>query len=648
MAIQQDCLAYYLEEEILRYFKENRKPIEMKAIRNEALFNGVSTGFWGDSQWKAEEGKDWRSRTFIKKGKAKVIMAYSMVSDMILQGGKIPFALKPSPIYEIPLNDMVGQEREEVEERIRNGGRVIDQQLLECNADREIMKCILSGSMIGESYAKMYVHYVERRGWNQINYMPGSNKHERYTEFTERVLSPAFGYVDWWNIWRDLEEDDPNKGIGVVELEKMSPYDLRMKVGDPYWIEDAIEEVISECNTKNKTTTDDNEHNRFDLPNRNKTIDSYRFRCRVPKKVIEEYESKQFNDDVYIPEYDDERDGREVEVLAVVANGRTVRYTRIEGERYYYRSPWEMTLNKAQGIGVADNVEQTQRVLNGVIRNLEDNLRLSANVMFARLPDAFKNWDGVIKPGMDLELSAEVEDARQAFQQIIVQDVSGSLPGFSAMIERFLDEDSMLPRILQGAVAEKQKPDTLGEINILQQNAGKYLGGVIRNFDEGIIEPVISAFFRYNMNDPNITEGKGNFIVKAMGFSSFQDRAVKLQQLMQFYNMIVAAQELRGISGEYRLKSITDNIGKGLDIDPDEYTKTKEEKEIEQKQEAEAMAAAEQKQKQDMLEQIQLKLQFESALEEQKKQNTIEVDDNKAENEVAIGDEKLKNDLVKK
>lgn len=648
MATQQDCLAYYLEEELLRYFKENRKPIELKVRKNEDLFNGVSTGFWAD-RWKSGEGEDWRSRTFIKKGKAKIIMGYSMVSDMILQGGKIPFTLKPSPIYEIPLNAMIGQERAEVEETIRNGVRIIDQQLLECNADREIMKCILSGSMIGESYAKIYINEVERRGWKAVNYMPGSNgnKYARHIEFRERIMSPAFSYVDWWDIWRDLEEDDPNKGIGVVELTKMSPYDLRMKEGDPYWISEAIDEVISECNTKVKTS-DDSEHHRFDIPNRSKTISSYRFRCRVPRKVIEEYESKTFNSDVYIPGSNDETDGREIEILAVVSNGRTTRYTRIEGDRYYYRAPWEMTLSKAQGTGIADNVEQTQRVLNGVIRNLEDNLRLAANVMFARLPDAFKNWDGVIKPGMDLQLSAEIEDARQAFQQIIVQDVSGSLPGFSAMIERFLDEDSMLPRILQGTVAEKQKPDTLGEINILQQNAGKYLGGVIRNFDEGIIEPVISAFYHYNMNDPNITEGKGNFVVKALGFSSFQNRAVRLQQLMQFYNMIMAAQEIKGIGGEYRLKSITDNIGKGLDIDPDEYTKTKEEKELEQQQNAEAMAAAEQKQKQDMLEQIQLKLQFESALKEQDKENTIEIDDNKAGNEVTINDEKLKNDLIKK
>lgn len=635
-------LAYYLEDVLFDEFKRNRRGPAEKVKRNEDAFDAISRGVW-----KPGEGEDWRSKTFLKKTKVKVITAYSMMSDMVLQGGKIPFMLKPSPLYEIPLDKMDEANRTSVEDRIRDGVRTIEQQLLECNADREAMKCMFSCAKIGETYAKKYVHEVIRRGYTEIN--PGT-KSARWQMVQEKIISPAFAYCNWDGIYRDLETDDLQKGIGVIEKEMMSPYDLRSKEDDMFWDKKAIDKVI-EANkgTDKNSDIDDDAPNGIDgLPSRHKTIRALKCWCRVPRDIVEAHEKDKLNDDAYKPEAN-EGDGREIEIIAVVADGEIVRYARNDGDRPYFRALWEMTLNKSEGVGVADNVEQTQHVINGLVRNLEDNLKLAASVMFATKPRAMKNWDGVVKPGMNLQLSAEIDDARKAFQQIIVQDVSGNLPNVLGMFERFLDEDGMLPSILQGAVREKQKSDTLGEINLLQQNAGKYIGGVIRNFDEGIIEPMISAFYHYNMMDPNITVGKGNFIVKALGFSSFQDRVVRLQKLMQFFNIVVSAQEL--IGDEYRIKGMTDEIGKALDIDPDEFTKNEDEKKAESEQREQAMAAQKEQEQAEIGEQLKLKFEFENAMKDEDHRREIEKMTAKGqidtESKLAIEDEKFVNDTAR-
>ena len=118
---------------------------------------------------------------------------------------------------------------------------------------------------------------------------------------------------------------------------------------------------------------------------------------------------------------------------------------------------WEIDLDGISGTGVADNVESVQMVLNGMVRAFEDNKKLAANVIVAIKKALLLEWSGTFKPGELIEVAEEAKSAAEAIQQIIIQDVGETLLSGIALMERYAEEGSMLPKILQGTAFEKQK-----------------------------------------------------------------------------------------------------------------------------------------------------------------------------------------------
>ena len=289
-------------------------------------------------------------------------------------------------------------------------------------------------------------------------------------------------------------------------------------------------------------------------------------------------------------------DGDEIEILCEIANDEIIRICRNEeGHRPWYRSVWEERLDYSYASGPADNVSDMQLVLNGMTRAYENNKKLSANVMGMGNSEKTPKWDKRFKPGLYVEVDETVDDVRKAWQQIIVQDVGENLMAGMGMFERYADDASMLPKIVQGATLDKRKPDTFSEMNMLQQNAGKYIGGVIKNLDEGTIENWGNDFFEYNMDDPANTQGKGNFIAQAMGYSSYQDRIVRVNKIIQALQLVGSNPEF---SKECQLDKMLFEAFKALDIDTGSFIKTEEQKKAEFEQ---MMNSPEMKAKMEML-----------------------------------------------
>jgi len=360
-------------------------------------------------------------------------------------------------------------------------------------------------------------------------------------------------------------------------------------LGEAYYIDDAIERVIENHSKALSTGKKDNlKPGLRNIKNRYNTIEELTFWCRVPKKTLENFEADLKGSETPSLATDYENDGDEVEIGAVMAENEVIRHVRIKPDsRPHGRVVWEIDLDGTSGIGVADNVESIQMVLNGMVRAFEDNKKLSANVIVAIKKSLLIDWSGEFKPGENIEISEEARTAAEAIQQIIIQDVGETLLSGIGLMERYGDEVSMLPKILQGAVHEKQKVDTLGEMNLLQANAGKYIGSIIRNFDEGMIEPIISRFYEYNMLDETVSKGKGNYIAKPSGFSGFQNKILRLTKILQALNLVVSSP---AIAAETKLKPLLEETFRGLEIDPQGVFKTKQEKEAD----AQAMAQARQ------------------------------------------------------
>jgi hypothetical protein len=584
-------LAYYIKNELFdRWKKDREQHLEPKWHRNWDLFTANE-----DSQhfkpWKQNEGEDWRSSTFMKLGKSKIIQAWSLIVDMLLQGGKMPFSLDPSPWDKVKFEDMPPEEKKAIEDAIGDQRGLIDQQMRDCHAQHHLKMCVLSMAVYGETYAKKGVHLVTRK-----SFVPDGAGD--FQQMPEEKLQPAFEYVSLWNIFRDWEQE-MKEGVGLLERSLTCPYSLRLLMSvDQYAIPEAVERAISRAEPGGGPLEGEDTGSLRpglrNLSHRHEAIPYLEFWGRVPLIVAQTFEQNPTDPAQLNQTYDQQEfDGREVEIHCQIAGDEVVRYARELGDkpltsedRPYYRGVWEEKLDDLGATGIADNVETTNRVLNGFVRAFEDNKKLTTNLTSVIKGQYFQ--PGVLDqgeyPGKKYYASEDVDDVRKIFTQVDYPDIGATCLDGIMYFERKGDEESMIPRIMQGEVASKQKPDTLGELQMLFENAGKYLGGVIKHVDEGLIEPIVKDFYEYNMADPDIQRGKGNFIAKALGFTSFQNKVTRVAQLMQALQVALMHETL---AAESNLKGILEEIYKALDVDADLALKTDEQK----AEEAEAMAA---------------------------------------------------------
>jgi hypothetical protein len=587
-ALNQSSLAAFVSN-LYKHWQENRSAIQDKWNSNNAAFRGIS-----EYQWKKKEGAVWRSNTFINVTKQKVVSACALVIDMLLAGGKIPFMLKPAPWDDIQMEEMPPDQQEESKKNIDDMRRVIEQQLLDCHADRALMKNILSEAVYGETIAKLTVREVKREKWQgmiragetvtDIGRVPV--EYRTFERVEERNMSPSWEFMPVWDFFRDLETDDLKASAGGIHRQLVSPYWLRGRKDRPFFINTNIDVALAQAQSAN-TGGNQPEHDPSslspamrDIKYRQNTILYLEFWGRVPRVTAEAFESEMFSaKDVPSLVFDDKEDiGDEVEVMVCVAGDQVVRYARTTpDERPFYRGIWEDSLDGQGAIGVADNAANAQFVLNGAMRAYEDNKKLSANVLLGIkrrfLEGDFKD----ITIGKAFEISEECDDVRKAIQPIVVPDVGESLLNLIALAEKYADMDTLIPKLTQGLdVKEPQMRAYVAQQQV--EKSGKYIGQVIRNNDESLIEPIVEAFYNYNMRDPAEVKGKGSYIVKALGFTSFQDRIERIEKLKSMLTLVLSSEALMA---ESKVRWYLEEIAKALDIDPEQVVKSEQEKQEE-------------------------------------------------------------------
>ena len=572
-----NSLAQFVTETFKRW-SENRAPLEAKWQKNHDGYTAVSTGVW-----KQGETEGWRSSTFLNLIKMKVISAWALIIDMVLQGGKLPFLFKPGPEEEQAMASMQDEERKSVEGGMHAMEKLIDQQMQDCNADRQTMRLVLLDAKYGEVFAKKYVHEVTRRGFVPVRF--GNETRFEYVKTARQ--SPAWETVTPWDIFRDLETDDPRTGAGFIHRQFLSPFELRQNTRKPLFIANAVEKVLSERTRQQQAEGDSSKTispGMRELQKRSRSIQVLEFWGRAPRRLVEEFmQELESGAETALPPgtaLEDNDDGDDVECMVQVAGDEVIRFALTEQEdRPLYRIVWEIDPDGIGAIGIPDNLEQIQLAMNGAVRAFEDNKKLSSNLIMGRNPRLIEGGSSDWYPGKDIECSESCDDINKALKALNIPDVGKTLIDMMGIYERYADMMSQVPQITQG-IRPDSTANTAYELSQLMENAGKYLGAVIKNLDEGLIEPIVMDFYVYNMEDPEVQEGKGNWIVQALGFTSFQNRFVRLQKFMQLLNL--ALSDRSGvIVGELKSRGILEEIGKAMDIEEYQLLKSDEEKQQE-------------------------------------------------------------------
>lgn len=631
-------LAEYL---IGRYtaWKTNREPLQ---TRWQNALNAMKREDPVDRKtFKKGEGEEWRSSDYVGLTKSKVLTVFSILVETLIAQGKIPFTLEPSPYQR---DFMQGQEAEALDAHIDKMEDKIREQHSQRKADRQAMLKLLSDLIYGMCVSKYNIEPVERTGFRPIE-MQGIAPEVtpymgmdaiRFQEFTEKDNVPGHIYVSVWNMFWDTESrGNFQTNDGYCERQLISVQEVRAKKGLPFYIDDAIDRVVSQ--KKADTTVEDADSlppGLREVKDRKKTIKNLEFWCKAPKPLVEQCldAAKQGGyQDITIDYAGNELDADEVEILAELADDEVIRLAiNDSGKRPHRDCYWEVMLDEAEGQGVPDNMEGIQYLFNGILRSGLDNYKLSANVILALKSRFFEDpaqLDQPIKPGMRFDLSDSCDDARKAMQQVVIQDISQSAMPWLQQLWAIKDTISNVPDILQGTIGPQQKGDTAYEWSQRLDFGSKYIGLGIRNYDEMMIEPEVMDLYVYNMRDPNFQGGKGDYIVHANGFASFQDKLIKTQKLKEMLGLMLASEAL-GVW--IKVRPHIEQIYRNLDLDPEEFLKTEEEYQQEQQamaeqqaQEMQAQAAMQQQQDQAKLQQEVVKGKIKQDEKEQDFQRDI-------------------------
>ena len=233
----------------------------------------------------------------------------------------------------------------------------------------------------------------------------------------------------------------------------------------------------------------------------------------------------------------------------------------------YAAAPFELNPYSFFGIGIAENMEDTQTLMNGFMRMAVDNAVLSGNLLI-------EVDETNLVPGQDLSVYPGKVFRRQggAPGQAIFGTKYPNVSSENMMMfdkaRQLSDESTGLPSFAHGQTGVSGVGRTASGISMLMNAASGSIKNVIKNVDDYLLRPLGEGFFRFNMQfdfDPSI---KGDLEVKARGTESLMANEVRSQRLMQFLQ-IASSPALAPFA---KFPYIIREIAKSMDLDPEKVT----------------------------------------------------------------------------
>ena len=290
--------------------------------------------------------------------------------------------------------------------------------------------------------------------------------------------------------------------------------------------------------------------------------------------------------DLEIPEELNDQD--QVQVNIWVCNGQILRLvlnpftpSRIP----YLAVPYELNPYSFFGIGVAENMTDTQLLMNGFMRMAVDNGALSGNLLI-------EVDETNLVPGQDLQVYPGKVFRRQAGapgQAIFgtkFPNVSQELLMMFDKSRQLADEATGIPSYSHGSGAVGGGGRTASGMSMLMGAAAQNIKAVVRNIDDYLLGPLGKSLFAFNMQfnfDPQFV---GDLDVKARGTESLMRNEVRSQRLLQFMQMTANPQMAPFVKYDFILRELASS----MDLDEDKILNDPREAAIQQKMMAEIQA----------------------------------------------------------
>ena len=394
-----------------RYSKAetSRRMDEERWVQSYRNYRGL---YGPDVQFTSTE----KSKVFVKVTKTKVLAAYGQIAEVLFGGQRFPITIDPTTLPEgvietasFETNDQVSKAKEDL---ILKPGETYPQFMerlagLEDKLD-PVMDKLEEGpgstpTAVQFHPAEVAAKKMEKRIHDQLE-ESHAKKHLRAAAFETALFgtgimkgpfavdkeypnwdeegnySPVFktipqtSSVSLWNFYPDPDAATMEEAEYIIERHKMSRSQLRGLKNRPYFRKNAIDNALKLGESYQKEWW---EHIMED--------DSEEY-------SVERFEVLEFwgfcdtemlkDQNIDIPE--ELEDSEQMSVNAWICNGQVLRLVMnpfTPAYIPYFAAPYEMNPYSIFGVGIAENMDDTQTLMNGFMRMAVDNAALSGNLL---------------------------------------------------------------------------------------------------------------------------------------------------------------------------------------------------------------------------------------------------------------------------
>jgi hypothetical protein len=566
--------------------ENGRKALEQRWLSAYKNFRGIY------EQYRESE----RSKVFIKITKTKVLSAYGQIIDILFANKKFPivvesspipegiaeFAKAPSPVDQIqdpygypgdgrdgkdflgPYSDTgavpgpskVGEPQvSPAKEAARKMEEAIQDQLLDTNAVNVLRNSIFEASLLGTGIVKGPFNFYKRlHKWER-----GGNGEREYTP--EEKIVPRIEHVSCWDFHPDPSATSIEDCEYVIQRHRMNRQQLRALRNVPYFSDDAIQEALVrgpnyvdkyyEDTIREDDTQPYYQEKRFEVLEYWGTLDA------------------EFARSVGLDLPDTVSDLDEVQINAWICGSvvlRCVLNPFTPARIPFHAFPYEVNPYQLWGVGVAENMEDAQMLMNGHVRMAIDNLALAGNLVFdvdeASLVPG-QNFD--IYPGKVFRRQSGVTGT--AINGLKFPNTAPENIQMYQIARQLSDEETGIPSIMHGQTGVTGTGRTSSGLSMLMQAGAQSVKTVIKNIDDYMLKPLGEAYFQWNMqyNDesPDIV---GDLEIKPRGTSAVMQKEVRSQRLISLLQ--TASNPM--LAPFIKLPNLVRELAIAQDIDPDE------------------------------------------------------------------------------
>src|SRR5210317_334629 len=469
------------------------------------------------------------------------------VEDQLVEGfSPIPTVLEISP----------------AQRAARRMEKLIHDQIDESKGSSEIRNALLESSLLGTGIVKGPFNYNKKlHKWDT-----DEDGERSYNPLEVRV--PRIEFVSCWDFYPDPGATSIEECEYVVHRHKLNKSQLRQLRNMPYFNEDAIRECLQmganyeeksfESQLKDDARADEDYQTNFEVLEYWGIMDA------------------EYAREVGIELSDDIDDLDEVQINAWVCGNSLLRAVVNPFTPYripYHAFPYERNPYNFFGIGVAENMDDSQQIINGHARMAVDNLAMAGSLVFDVDESALVGGQSMeIYPGKIFRRQAGMPG-----QAIHGLKFPNTAPENMMMFDKFrqlADEQTGIPSYSHGQTGVQSMTRTASGMSMLLGASSLNIKTVVKNLDDFLLKPLGESYFQWNMQFfEDELDVKGDLEVKATGTNSLMQKEVRSQRLTMF----LQTAQSPAIAPFVKISKLISELAYSLDLDPDEILNDPEE-----------------------------------------------------------------------